>query len=279
MGTMTKDGLGGHYPTDLYSQRECADPIPDLRSVDDDAVAQFHRDGFLAVQRGLAGAQVQDAIAGLARVVGDPGEVNIQFESWSDPEADDLDVRLDGVRRLMRFVGVDERIDAVAEDPDVLTAVRRVLGADEVRMIQDMALLKPPGGGREKPWHQDKAFFNLDLAVPVVGVWIALDEATVDNGCMHVARGSHRDGPMPHFSRRDWQLCDTDVRRDDDVVVPLPPGGMLIFDGYLHHGTPANRTSTRRRALQFHYAPADIAAITTEERLDVFGLEGRGAEC
>jgi len=279
MTTMTRDGHGGRYPADLYSDDRPAETVADLAAIDDAAVARFHRDGFLAVERGLAGTGVEAALAGLARVVGDPGAVSVQFESWADPDADDLDERLDGVRRLMRFVGVDRRIDAVAEDPGVLAAVRRVLGTDEVRMIQDMALLKPPGGGREKPWHQDKAFFNLDLTVPVVGVWIALDEATPDNGCMHVARGSHRDGPMPHFDRRDWQLCDTDVRRADDVVVPLPPGGLVIFDGYLHHGTPANRTTTRRRALQFHYAPADIADITTEERLEVFGLEGRGAEC
>lgn len=276
---MTQDGHGGHYPADLYSDGRPAEMITDLTALDDAAVARFHRDGYLAVERGLSAAAVEGALAGLARVVGAPGAVSVQFESWADPGADDVDERLDGVRRLMRFVGVDHRIDAVAEDPGVLAAVRRVLGVDEVRMIQDMALLKPPGGGREKPWHQDKAFFNLDLAAPVVGVWIALDEATPANGCMHVARGSHRDGPAPHFQRRDWQLCDTDVRRDDDVVVPLPPGGLLIFDGYLHHGTPANRTTTRRRALQFHYAPADIADIRTEDRLEVFGLEGRGAEC
>ena len=276
---MTRDGHGGHYPSDLYTACRPAEMIEDLAAVDDRAIARFRADGYLAVRHGLPRPQVGEAIAGLARVVGDPGAVNIQFESWADPEADDIDARLDGVRRLMRFVGTDPRIDAVAEDPNVLATVRRLLGTDDIRMIQDMALLKPPGGGREKPWHQDKAFFNLDLEAPVVGVWIALDEATADNGCMHVARGSHRDGPMPHFNRRDWQLCDTDVRRGDDVVVPLPPGGMLIFDGYLHHGTPANRTTTRRRALQFHYAPADIADISTEQRLDVFGLEGRGAEC
>ena len=56
-----------------------------------------------------------------------------------------------------------------------------------------MALLKPPRG-REKPWHQDHAYFNLPLDTPIVGVWIALDEATPENGCMHVIPGSHREG-------------------------------------------------------------------------------------
>ena len=278
--TITTDAYGGGYPLDLYSDRQIADLGTSLAEIGDEAVQDYRDDGFLAVRDGISAGQVTDALAGLDAVLQNPEDpVLVQFESWADAEAATPEERLDGVRRLMRFAGADARLAAIAADPDLLAVVRRLLGVAEVRMIQDMALLKPPGGGREKPWHQDKAFFDYDLAAPVIGVWIALDQATLANGCMHVIRGSHRGGAVPHFSRRDWQICDSDVHRVDDVAVPLPPGGMLLFDGYLHHGTPANRTTTRRRALQFHYAAADIATITTDDRLDVFGLEGRGAEC
>ena len=78
-----------------------------------------------------------------------------------------------------------------------------------------MALLKPPGIGREKPWHQDHAYFNVAASQRIVGVWIALDAATPDNGCMYVLRGKHRDtaspNAYPHFAVRDYQICDTTV--------------------------------------------------------------------
>lgn len=278
--TTTTDHHGGDYPEGLYSDQQRSTLLAGLAEVDDRAIEQYQQDGYLAVDALISTEQVADSLAGLDMVLRDPqAPVIVQLESWAETTADSVDVRLDGVRRLMSFVQQDSRLAAVAQDPALLSTVRRLLGTDDVRLIQDMALLKPPGGGREKPWHQDKAFFDLDLEAPVVGVWIALDEATVANGCMHVIRGSHREGPVPHFNRRDWQICDTDVRTVDDVAVPLPSGGALFFDGHLHHGTPANRTTTRRRALQFHYAPADIADIATQARLDVFGLEGRGAEC
>ncbi len=277
---LATDRYARDYPVALYRNDRPARPVDRLDRIDAEGVDRFGTDGFLAVRSALTADQVESAMVGLDEVLADPApEVSLQLESWADPTTTDRDERLDGVRRLMRFTESNRRLLAIAEDPHILAAARRLLGADQVRMIQDMALLKPPGGGREKPWHQDKAFFNLDLAAPVIGVWIALDAATPENGCMHVIAGSHRGGAVPHFDRRDWQICDDQVDAGRDVVVPLEPGGLMLFDGYLQHGTPANLTDTRRRALQFHYAAADIESITDDDRMAVFGLEGRGAEC
>jgi phytanoyl-CoA hydroxylase len=145
-------------------------------------------------------------------------------------------------------------------------------------MIQDMALLKPPAMGREKPWHQDHAFFNYPMGTPIVGVWIALDEATVANGCMQLLPGLHKD-PIIHFKRRDWQICDTFVLGRGSVAAPLKPGGLLFFDGLLPHGTPQNSSGLRRRALQYHYIPEGVNKTPTEERLSVFGSEGKDVSC
>src|SRR5690606_35073346 len=115
------------------------------------------------------------------------------------------------IRKFSSFVNYDERLMAMSNHPELLALVRRLMGA-EPALFQDMGLCKPPHGGREKPWHQDKAYFNYAVDAPVVGVWIALDEASAENGCMHVIPGSHREGPVIHFKRRDWQICDTDVQ-------------------------------------------------------------------
>ena len=132
----------------------------------------------------------------------------------------------------------------MSEHPELLDVVSRVIGAPPA-LFQDMALLKPPRIGREKPWHQDHAYFDLPLDTPVVGVWIALDRATTDNGCMTIIPGSHRRGPVVHFQRRDWQICDTHVDNRGALAVPLEPGGCLLFSSFMHHGTPHQH---RRRA-------------------------------
>ncbi|RYG34113.1 phytanoyl-CoA dioxygenase family protein, partial [bacterium] len=149
----------------------------------------------------------------------------------------------------------------------------------EPEMFQEMALMKPPGIGREKPWHQDHAYFDLPEGTPVVGVWISLDEATVENGCMIFQPGGHRKGARPHFNVRDWQLCDSDaLGAEHRVAAPLPRGGALIFDGLTPHGTAQNKSGSRRRAIQYHYVPAGTPRVK-DERLKIFGAEGFGATC
>ncbi len=105
-------------------------------------------------------------------------------------------------------------------------------------------------------------------------------EATIENGCMQFLPGQHKIGPRIHFQRRDWQICDTDILGQRSVAAPLKPGGLLFFNGLLPHGTPHNSSEKRRRALQFHYAPADAAQNPdSEERLKHFGSEGKDVTC
>ena len=177
----------------------------------------------------------------------------------------------------MSFVRHDDRLAALADDPAVLAVVATLLG-DRPILFQDMALLKPPGGGREKPWHQDNAYFHLVPGTPIVGVWIALDEATLDNGCMRVIPGSHREGPVRHAFLRDLQICDGEVPVERGVGVPLPAGGLMFFDGLLQHGTPANLSGSRRRAVQFHYTVDGAVKTSADEHRDTFGWVD-GAEC
>ncbi|MCY3711183.1 MAG: phytanoyl-CoA dioxygenase family protein, partial [Caldilineaceae bacterium] len=129
------------------------------------------------------------------------------------------------------------------------------------------------------PRHQEAAYCQIERDAKVVGCWMALYEATIENGCMVIAPGSHLKGPVVHFRRRDWQICDTDVDNSGAVAVPLKPGGLLIFQSLLHHGTPPNDSGLRRRALQFHYRPQSAPLTSQEERLAIFGGEGLGAEC
>jgi phytanoyl-CoA hydroxylase len=271
---------GGDFPAGLYGFRNSGRIDGDLTRLGEDIAERFAAEGYLAVERVLPAARVTEVLAGLEAVLECRGQALVQYESWAGERLAHGDVaRMDLVRKFMWFTDEDPRLQALARDESILRIVRRLCGSEELTLIQDMALLKPPGGGREKPWHQDNAFFDYEPGTPIVGVWIALDPATAENGCMHVIPGSHRRGPVTHFRRRDWQICDTDVDRQHDTMIPLPAGGALFFHGLIHHGTPPNTTSTRRRAIQLHYLPASATRAGEGRRLEIFGSQGKDATC
>lgn len=281
-GPIVDEFAGQAYDEQLYRNDRVAEYAESLSAITDADLARYREQGYLAVRQAFTPEEVEAGLAGLLHLIGggNPAFDGVQFERDAQDRLATLrpEEKQDVVRKLMWFVEFDPRLNALAAHPALLAVLGRIIGA-EPTLFQDMALLKPPGVGREKPWHQDKAFFTISLAAPVVGVWIALDPATPENGCMHVAPGTHREGPMIHFRRRDWQICDSDVQGARDVMVPLPPGGLLFFDGLIHHGTPANRTDTRRRAVQFHYTSPDAAWHDEGYRQRHFGSAGKGVTC
>ncbi len=277
------DGLSGDFPQGLYDPTGVVTGVDGFDAVTDAHVAQFHEQGYLIVENAFTAQEVQIALDGLFHLLSDAVEEfnGVQYERASAGVAiEDMSVeeKQDYVRKFMSFVDYDERLNELAHHPLLLALVERLIGEAPV-LFQSMALLKPPRLGRDKPWHQDAAYFQIELDAKVVGCWMALDEATIENGCMVIAPGSHLKGPVVHFRRRDWQICDTDVDNSGAVAVPLKPGGLLIFQSLLHHGTPPNDSGLRRRALQFHYRPQSAPLTSQEERLAIFGGEGLGAEC
>jgi phytanoyl-CoA hydroxylase len=188
------------------------------------------------------------------------------------PQANDEEVELK-VRKLMWFVDQHPHLQFCAtEHPRIMGALESLLGPQPI-MFQDMALIKPPFIGSEKPWHQDNAYFSVAPLDAIVGVWIALDEATGANGCMHVLPSGHSLGAMKHFHGRDCEIVPQRVDESQALAVPLPPGGAMFFYGMLPHQTPPNSSPERRRALQFHYRSA-ISQLVPREEYDRIYAEG-----
>jgi len=266
----------------LYQATAEATGVDGFAAVTPADIARFHERGYLVVNDAFSASEVRDALDGLLRLIDGqvPAFTGIQFEAKARDLLPTLSAeqKQDAVRKLMGFVAHEPRLQAIAAHPGLVAILAEMMG-ELPDMFQDQALLKPPFIGREKPWHQDNAFFTVPASTTIVGVWIALDEATPENGCMHMLPGTHREGPTPHFQRRDWQICDTDVAVDRVVAVPLRPGGCLFFHGLLHHGTPPSRSSHRRRAIQFHYKPASVGRTSEDERMAVFGSEGKDVTC
>lgn len=271
------------YNPSLYNYDAVAPTLDGLESIGEYELEVYKQTGFLAIENAFTQTELDDVLDAISTIVmadSLPDGVQLQFEAEAAGKLDTMqaDERLDYVRKLMLFVHMDKRLEDMVYHPKVVRVLNKILGEDP-SMFQDMALLKPPGIGREKPWHQDNAYFKIPQGAEVVGIWIALDEATPENGCMHFRPGGHHQGPIPHFNRRDWQICDTEILGKECVAAPLKPGGCVIFNGLTPHGTPNNTTQTRRRALQFHYKAQSVPFTTDEERLATFGDEGKNVTC
>jgi phytanoyl-CoA hydroxylase len=297
-----------HDP-DLYAFERTDQGIAAADASGDEACRRFRDDGFLMV-RGLLGAdEVLAARAELeAMALGDDPDCwgiwyegalrdHIQLDPARDREIDgkvggvgfapgqegdrlpDVEptLRARHVRKFMGFVRRHPPLGHLARHPALIALVERLVGGTP-ELFQDMALVKP-ARGREKPWHQDHAYFNLSLDTPIVGVWIPMGEVTPENGCMHMLAGGHKAGPRLHFKRRDWQICDTDIETRGRVAVPMQVGDVLFFDGKVPHGTPINKTDSFRWAVQYHYRPKAAQAIDDAARLDAFGSEGKHVTC
>ena len=185
-------------PAGLYSSSRVAQSVPGLSSIGEEEIGFYRENGYLAVERGFSLEAVQAAGAAVNDLIdGRRADFRaIQFEAGMGDKTDlTREQRRVSVRKLMSFTDYDDRLKVMAEDTALLAVVEQVLGASPC-LFQEMALLKPPRVGREKPWHQDCAFFNIPLGTPVVGVWIALDKATARNGALHVIPRSHRDGAV-----------------------------------------------------------------------------------
>jgi len=258
----------------LYRYTQVAEVLPDPAALSDADVAGYQRDGFLAVENVLTPAEVVHARQALDDLI--HGRVEGYDGLQPEPDVKDrwptmsTDARADAVRKVWQFVEHEPRLNALATTQPVIQGILRRLVGEQVRLIQDMALLKPPFIGTEKPWHQDMAYFGWTPPEKLIGAWIALDPATAENGCMHVLPGTHRQGPVAHTHDRDCQIPDERVEVERDVIVPLAPGGALFFSALLHHGTPPNHSPHRRRALQFHYAAESCARIDRRQHASLY---------
>lgn len=135
--------------------------------------------------------------------------------------------------------------------------VQDLFGADAVCNFAH-AIYKPPHTGAETPWHQDAAYWNPMQDYPnTISIWVPLQEATLDNGCMQFVPASHQseeiwrhrsvnDDPRVHA----LELHPDEMHRVKGAVAcPLPPGGCTIHGGYTLHYTAPNRSAIPRRAL------------------------------
>jgi phytanoyl-CoA hydroxylase len=224
----------------------------------DDELAQYRREGWV-LARGILGPRsveaCKQALSDLATGRIASGQTSLMYEYGQDPSKLTPEQREFHIRKYMDFVEDAPALKMAAMNRRLHTRLDQLLGLGRV-LFQEMALVKPPRIGSEKPWHQDASYFRVTDPGLIVGVWIALDSASKRNGCMELVPGSHLGGGVPHEHEDDFNRCrimEQYVDRGRRIAVEMEPGDALIFHSLLHHFTEPNTSNLRRRAVQFHY--------------------------
>ncbi|MSS70799.1 MAG: hypothetical protein EXS64_04835 [Candidatus Latescibacteria bacterium] len=133
--------------------------------------------------------------------------------------------------------------------------LKDLLGPDIVCHVSQF-ICKEPGQMRVIPWHQDASFNPMDARCVIV--WTAIDDATIDNGCMGFIPGSHRLGALDCNLEKGHEVSDAD-RNGEKVPIELRAGQAVFFSDLLLHSSPGNRTADRPRGgLTATYASAQL---------------------
>jgi hypothetical protein len=216
-------------------------------------INNYHKEGWLIPDFRLSASE----IAHLRRVLDDLIAANPEVRPEKLVSAHV--VGAGGGKNTEGVSGSDEFLK-LAMHPEIVEMVSDVLG-DEIILWGCHIFCKPAGDGMETPWHQDGHYWPI-RPLATCTVWVALDDSTIENGCLRVVPRSHKDKVvLPHMQEDRTDLV-LNLRTkaeafnpEDAVDVQLQAGQMSMHDVYMIHGANVNRSTKRRAGVALRYMP------------------------
>lgn len=245
--------------------------------------ADFDRDGYLILPDFAdAGAcdALQDRIAGLIADF-EPDEVATIFSTTEGNHAQDVYFLESGdkIRFFLEEEAFDEngklrqtkdasinKVGHALHDLDpvfdsfsrqqALAELTGILGVQSPLLLQSMYIFKQPRIGGEVVCHQDATFLHTE-PLSVFGLWFALEDATMDNGCLWAEPGGHLGPLRSRFVRHDDRtemigLDPTPLPTEGLVPLEVERGSLVVLHGLLPHWSAPNRSKTSRHAYALH---------------------------
>jgi hypothetical protein len=206
-----------------------------------DEIALYRQDGIIVPKIGLTAEQV----AGLQKKLDD---------FLVEQHITDADYVPDIIERDSSWLDY-------AVMPQIINAVAQLIG-DDIIVWGSALFCKAGKGGRATPWHQDGHYWPI-RPLETVTAWIAIDDVNIENSCLRVIPGSHRDRvSYSHDTDNSDAIILNQVLKSEHLQsapardIELAPGMFSIHDVYLIHGANPNNSGKRRAGMVFRYMPA-----------------------
>jgi phytanoyl-CoA hydroxylase len=152
-----------------------------------------------------------------------------------------------------------DAVRRIAAHPPLVELVESLIGPG-VSVYFSQIFFKPPEGGGPKPAHQDNFYFGPNDLEGVVTAWIALDDSTLENGCLYFGEGTQHGPVYGHVAPADepynLQLPAEILQRQPMMPAPVMRGGVSFHHGNTFHQSGPNRSTRGRRACALHYVNA-----------------------
>lgn len=215
---------------------------------------QFQLNGYCVLNHLFTQKEVQELKSEINRIL---IEVQERKSLGANETIGDNDFTKHGV-----FVGLAANSDMFREAaarPRLVEALRQILG-EHIRFLSDKVALKNAEVDFGSPWHQDWPYWKGSHKL---SVWIALDSATEENGCLKVIPGSHKQGAIRHTGEaNDGKGFSNRMRKEEidetrAVSLPVEAGGAVIFHDLLLHASHPNTSGKDRWALISTYSDGD----------------------
>jgi len=231
-----------------------------LTQLTDEQIALYRQNGFLVLEGFVSlqelehwRATTEEAVSQRLAGVGVPESWKWNLTNQGDAESYYARVftqcvKLAETHAGMRALMLDERLGKLAGT---------LAGVDGVRIWHDQALFKPPFGN-PTAWHLDNPYWSFSSR-DAISIWVALDDATLGNGCMWYLPGTHKTARFDNVSIGQ-NLADLfkhypEWRDVEPVACPCPAGSAVFHNGLTAHGAGANMTNRPRRAMTCAYMP------------------------
>lgn len=259
---------------DFYSADECAA----LRKRMAELVDAFDTSGVASVFSTTDREQARDDY-----FLDSGDKIRFFFEEGAFDDAGELTAPFD---RVLNKVGhamhdLDPVFSEFSRKP-ALAQLATELGFEDPLLLQSMYIFKPPRIGGEVVWHTDHPFLWTEPQT-VTGFWVALEDATVDNGCLWCLPGGHLHAPKCRFRRTAdgtstymEHLDDTPFPIDQGVPLEARAGTLVVLHGLLPHWSAPNTSETSRHAYTLHVidGTADYPADNWLQRSSELPLRG-----
>ncbi len=229
--------------------------------VNEDQVEFYQKNGFLVIEDFLSPDELEHWKAAVMNAVQQRNGQKMPGKDIKTGEADGIneDAAYYGkvFDQLLNLWQTDDEVKKLMVDERLGEMAARLAGIDGIRIWHDQALFKRPWAN-PTAWHLDTPFWSFSDR-NAISIWIALDDATLENGCLFFIPGSHRETTFENSGigkNMDGIFgVYPQLLKTQSVAAPMKAGSCSFHNGLTIHGAHANMTSGTRRAMTCAYMP------------------------